>query len=359
MKAETWSTEDVRLAKAVAEDINARPDFYRPGGAWLDAKYGEAAVAKRQSASDSSTPTQIEIERLVKDELFLSDLEKLCRSKDQAASSAAVGDLVIARALKNCDMTKKQFSQLRDKELSGHLDSSLPDLTDADQKTANKCREKLYAVYRERDRLLLLASTTRAGLRDDGLSQGHCSKAGTSDNPPSKLQRLGWAARLLIEPLPDHPTVDEAKRILIIHWLVTDPQAHERGLSLTEFEDWPWDSDTDAASSVTSRRCAGLHECFCRHSRIGRIWWELSQRAWTAISPGGGPSDVPSASEDKPSARRVGASVIVKHFAVSRSTLRRYVKDGRLTDLRPPGKKGTNSALILDLAEVTKYFTPY
>lgn len=72
---------------------------------------------------------------------------------------------------------------------------------------------------------------------------------------------------------------DDAKQIIIITWLLTDPDAEKADLVITEFEKWLWDTNDDI--NKISRRFA---QSLWIQSEAGhKSWMKLVLIAWTKI----------------------------------------------------------------------------
>ncbi len=96
------------------------------------------------------------------------------------------------------------------------------------------------------------------------------------------LRRFNEATGTYRKRPPAFPTVQEAKRILLMTWLMTDPEAEHAGLRLTEFESWAWDTDRDE-HEIQSRRYAS--DWWRYPSDAYDAWVDLARRAWATTEP--------------------------------------------------------------------------
>jgi len=73
--------------------------------------------------------------------------------------------------------------------------------------------------------------------------------------------------------------LDDAKRILIVTWLLTDPDAENTDVQLTSIQRWHWEPTNDVTSM--SR---GTDNALWIHSGAGyRCWVELAHKAWNRV----------------------------------------------------------------------------
>lgn len=69
------------------------------------------------------------------------------------------------------------------------------------------------------------------------------------------------------------PTVDTAYRVLLIFWLLTDPEVNDYEPKLTEFQDW----------SVGSASHDLMQICSDEVVSNGEEWWLLCRKAWQVV----------------------------------------------------------------------------
>ena len=95
-----------------------------------------------------------------------------------------------------------------------------------------------------------------------------------------ELRRFTAATKLYFDDLPAFTTDTEARRILLMTWLMTDPDADKARLGLTEFEDWPWEVE-EQDTHFASRRFASD---WWRYPSEGYFKWrDLARRAWETV----------------------------------------------------------------------------
>ena len=83
----------------------------------------------------------------------------------------------------------------------------------------------------------------------------------------------------------DAPTESEGKWVLLITWLLTDPGAHEAGLGLTAFENWPWNPQTASEHDHFACRRYANEQWRLSHEKYQekyRAWVDLARKAWLA-----------------------------------------------------------------------------
>ncbi len=97
----------------------------------------------------------------------------------------------------------------------------------------------------------------------------------------SKLRRFGEAVRSFRTETIDKPTEAQAKRVLLLTWLMTDPHANDAGLGLTEFEDWAWEPN-EGVHEFNSRRFAGE---LLEDSGDRSEWVQFVLRCWDSVRP--------------------------------------------------------------------------
>lgn len=96
-----------------------------------------------------------------------------------------------------------------------------------------------------------------------------------------ELRRFTAATKLYFDNPPAFLREVEARRVLLMTWLMTDPDADNAQLGLTEFEDWPWEAENDEAH-IRSRRFASD---WWRYPSEGyEKWRDLTRRAWATVS---------------------------------------------------------------------------
>lgn len=99
-------------------------------------------------------------------------------------------------------------------------------------------------------------------------------------SPPSYVVRLEdcWTSLLMQYGYGNFLSKMSAKKVLLITWLLTDPDAEKANLGLTQFEDWPWgfwescgmDSLTESRASVANQWLFG--------SKFKNFYFEKSWR---------------------------------------------------------------------------------
>ena len=80
-------------------------------------------------------------------------------------------------------------------------------------------------------------------------------------------------------------TRQEAHLVCLITWVLTDPDAHERGFGLTAFESWPW---VLADTAEPGSREEALSRQRASHTFLewcGRAWAPLAAEAWQVVRP--------------------------------------------------------------------------
>ena len=112
------------------------------------------------------------------------------------------------------------------------------------------------------------------------------------DNSPLALRlRDVWEFLEVNYTLTSSLGDNEAKTILLIVWLLTDPDADKANLNLTQFENWPWGLElgqiTEEFSQIrgilakswwlNSKRNWGLHK------KYPELWKNIIHHAWTML----------------------------------------------------------------------------
>ena len=96
------------------------------------------------------------------------------------------------------------------------------------------------------------------------------------------LRRFNDAIRPYLKRPRAFPTVRDAKRILLMTWLLTEPEAEESGLGLTGFEHLLWEPGPNEPEEA-SRECVSDWLRF--PSEEYSIWGALARRAWERVKP--------------------------------------------------------------------------
>jgi predicted nucleotide-binding protein len=101
---------------------------------------------------------------------------------------------------------------------------------------------------------------------------------------------------------------DDAKRILIVTWLSTDPEAENTGTRLTALQDWHWEP-TDAITSMSR----GIANALWMQGGAGyKRWVELAQEAWNRVKRARGNPTI-FADKTKGIVQSMGSDVFVVH----------------------------------------------
>jgi hypothetical protein len=301
-KPATPPLDDVRFFQDIAAGIRGRPEYYRDAGEWLDENYSDAAFEKMERAERKERLRKAKAGQTPEAKAVIEGLSKLRPDKSGTMQPDEAFGLIVPYARQKLGMSEERFAELEAKARTGHLapDADLrpltaeekarwPAMSEADRqelrsrmaltteqkKQRDTEREELYAVYTERDRLIGLVKRYYLG---DGLPY-HVIKLTYRKRVRKSflmLRRFHSATLPFHKDPPAFPTVTESKRILLMTWLMTDPQANESGLGLTEFEKWPWDAA--GQDRVHGRRYASNWWLF--PSTGYSSWIALARRAW-------------------------------------------------------------------------------
>lgn len=99
---------------------------------------------------------------------------------------------------------------------------------------------------------------------------------------PALLIRFQEARDNLLEKYEDQQFIpeDDARRIILIVWLLTEPDVEETDAGVTELQKWPWEPIDD----VTKMSRGYAQFLFFHGGRIYNPWMKLVRIAWAKLS---------------------------------------------------------------------------
>jgi len=136
-------------------------------------------------------------------------------------------------------------------------------------------------VYRQRQReeLKKLRKQKKTLPKDKFERRENELKSNIQRRPPLFLfEQFRETSDQLLKKYKDEQPIweDDVKKIILITWLGTDPDAEKANLHVTQLEKWPWES-TDNVAKFWSRKYAILRW------EWREDWMKLARRAWTKL----------------------------------------------------------------------------
>jgi len=98
---------------------------------------------------------------------------------------------------------------------------------------------------------------------------------------PALIIRFQEARNYLLEKYEDQQFIpqDDAKKIVVLTWLLTDPDAEKSNLEVTELERWPWEPTDDI-----TKMSRGAAQSLWVQSEVGyERWMKLVRISWGKI----------------------------------------------------------------------------
>lgn len=97
----------------------------------------------------------------------------------------------------------------------------------------------------------------------------------------SQVRRLGEAQQYLVKKYEEQSFIpeDDARCIILITWLLTDPDAEKADLNITQFDKWSWQPADDIFSDS---RCAAS-SLWSQNAHAHDSWIRLVQIAWKTV----------------------------------------------------------------------------
>lgn len=94
-------------------------------------------------------------------------------------------------------------------------------------------------------------------------------------------RRFLEARRYLLDKYKEQDFIpkDEARRIILITWLLTDPDAEKADLNITQFEKWSW----EPANSIFGDSRGKASSFWRQNAHVYSSWIRLVRNAWKTI----------------------------------------------------------------------------
>ena len=300
---------DVQFFKKLSQDIRAHPNFYREAGRWLDRNYSDGALRRREKDQIPEWARKKKTGRTPEARELIAELRGMRRAGSKRLDLDKALRWAVKKARRDTGVTGRRLARLQARKRSGHLAGNLRSVTKAEktqfarmtESEKQELRKRLVLIeaikkkgdgdlcrFRpERDRLCRLVRRYWVGdLRDSELNALASRRFERRRHPRGAKRGFLMLLRFTEATLqyrqfpPAFPTASEAKRVVLMTWLMTDTTAHEAKLGLTGFERWPWDCRGDRGH-IESRRYASDWWRF--PSEAYSDWVGLAKRAWQAL----------------------------------------------------------------------------
>jgi hypothetical protein len=150
----------------------------------------------------------------------------------------------------------------------------------SDKALRRRAREKMRTFQRRRE------SGERLLVWEERLLDDLENRRGANRKTFLPLLRFHEAMRTLLDSTSYRLTTFEAKCILLLTWLMTDPHAEAANLGLTAFESWPWRHSEARDEADPRNREYAMEFLLDPRTKSGKHWMPLARRAWAEAVEG-------------------------------------------------------------------------
>lgn len=247
--------EEQLLFAAISQDIRSNSELYREAGEWLDQFYDIEQFWQRREKQASDLFTRIES---LESELLRPPENWYCESDFLYGMIDRQAYVPIAELHERC---KKQFG---DKFFVPPSVKPYPPVIPYTIGDGRPCLTGEYCEYRIQE--VLKSALSQAESFEDGV--------------PIQERLYDACENLLCED-GVCPRDADARRTLLVSWLLTDPDAQELGLGLTEFENWDWESSRSHAKRAFQNRVVRKSDA---ETEFWHSWQKLVRVAGTKLN---------------------------------------------------------------------------
>jgi len=177
-------------------------------------------------------------------------------------------------------ITPKEYELFQD--IAEEIKNNPSKYRDAGKWMDEYCSEESYFKHKENNLKKLLEDKKRFPTLPIEMQIKQLEQEIESKRIPALLIRFQEARDYLLEKYKDQQFIPEedAKRIILTTWILTDPDAEKADLGITELEKWSWEPTDD----VTKLSRGYANFLWFQGGKAYGPWMNLIRIAWTKLA---------------------------------------------------------------------------